>query len=213
MKNSQQFGSRGVTEILHFTTDSGAIGVLKTRALIPRAQLPKEEQLEYILKPNCDVRKDAPWTNHNSLSVSKINTQFFRFSQREHGVSKDLWWCILAFHPDILAHPDVVFSTGNNTWPRSLKGKGVDGFAQMFADPVPGRYDTWVRRQMGMPDSLPTSIEAEVLYPGRLAIDHLTRTYFLTQDNADHFLAVARTLHLDFADDIVCVDPQKFRGA
>lgn len=209
---SKLIAARKITEVLHFTTDNGVIGVLTTGYLIPRAQLRQEEQLEYILTPNCDVRKDPQWTNYNSLSISQINTQFFDFSEREHGATRDLWWCILAFDSVILTHPKVWFSTGNNIWPRSLKSTGADGFARMFAEEVPGRYNSIVRRNAGLPDNVPTSFEAEVLYPGRISIEHLSRVYFRTQDHADHFLAVARTLQVHLADGITCVAPQKFRG-
>jgi hypothetical protein len=161
-----------ITEVLHFTTNSGILGILGEKALLPRSELKASQTLEFILHNNCDVRKDPEWTGHNSMSLTKINSSFFSFSERRHAAHADLWWCILSFKPDILSHGDVVFVSGNNTWPGAVKSKGLPGLKKMFAATVPGRYGSTIFRSPGVPINQPTSIEAEVLYPGKLRALH-----------------------------------------
>jgi len=43
---------RKISEILHFTTNEGLLGILYSGALKSRQCLPQEKQLEYIYKPN-----------------------------------------------------------------------------------------------------------------------------------------------------------------
>lgn len=146
------------------------------------------------------------------MSITRINARFFEFSKAQHDHEIDLWWCILAFDPAILTHPNVVFCTGNNTWPRTLRGKGPLALEAMFADSVPGRWNSVVQRPQEMLANVPTCDQAEVLYPGSLSIQQLTRAYFQEQDHADHFLAMASALSLELSTDIVAVAPEKFRG-
>lgn len=212
MTVSNFLSERGIREVLHFTTRDGALGVLTTRSLIPNAELTKEQRIEFILKSNCEVRKDPRWTGHNSLSISTINSQFLQFSRTRHAEDPDLWWCILSFDPIILTHSDVVFCTGNNTWPRSRRLTGGEGVLAVFADSVPGRYDSTIHRPADMPPNFPTCDQAEVLYPGRLPLDFLRRIYFETQDHADIFLAWNQTLRVGLPDSVAEVSPGLFRG-
>lgn len=199
----------GITEILHFTTSNGALGVLAEKALVPRSQLKETQLLEFIVKNNCDARKDPEWAGHNSMSISRINTKFFQYSEWRHGHEDDLWWCILGFSPSILEHPDVVFVSGNNTWPRAIKKKGEQGLKGMFAAQVPGTYGSTISRAK-IPDNVPTSIEGEVLYPGRVPIEYLTHVYFREQANADQFLSQAHTLGIELPESMAIVCETRF---
>ena len=64
---------RGITEILHFTTNHGVLGMFAKRAILPRRTLPAEKYLEHVYKPNAEVRKDPAWTGHVSLSISRVS--------------------------------------------------------------------------------------------------------------------------------------------
>ena len=205
--------NRRITEVLHFTTNRGLLGVLDRKALLPRAQLGKESRLEYILKNNCDIRRDGLWVNHNSLSVTKINGRFFDYSRGIHRGDTSLWWAILAFAPEVLAHDDVEFCTGNNIWPRVLRSGGVDGFERMFAASVPGTYNSTIFRSRSLGDSETTSDQAEVLYPGALSIDHLTAVYFAEQEHADMFVAQATTLRTELPSCSIIVNANQFEAS
>jgi len=202
----------GIAEILHFTTSNGALGVLAEAALLPRSQLKDSQNLEFILKHNCDTRKDPAWIGYSSMSISKINSKFMSYSEYQHSHEPDLWWCILAFSPKILSHPGVVFVSGNNTWPRAIKQAGEQGLERMFAASVPGTFGSTITRSRSLPANQPTSAEAEILYPGRLSIDYLTHAYFKDSLHADHFHAQAHTLGVELPDSACIVDEAQFHG-
>lgn len=203
---------RQLTEILHFTTDAGVLGALRTGFLIPSRELNQEEQIEFILKHNCRVRKDPAWTGHNSLSITAINTRFFEFSRAQHVSQIPIWWCILSFDPAILAHANVMFCTGNNTWPKSTRTAGPAGLEALFASSVPGSFGTTIVRNRRAAPNLPTCDQAEVLYPGKLSISHLTGIYVEQQDHADQLGAWFSVVRADLSEHLVKIQPHRFTG-
>jgi hypothetical protein len=124
--------ARGIMEVLHFTTSVGLVGILDSRAVKPRARLPMDKRLEFIFRPNAAFRKDAEWLDHVSLSLSRINSEFFGKSRIWHR-DLDIWWCILSFRPEILTHRGVVFTTTNNKYNvavRKVAQQGLSGYLQ-----------------------------------------------------------------------------------
>src|SRR5882762_5509183 len=117
---------RGITEVLHFTTNLGLLGILTTRQLKSRALLETDQYLEFIFTPNAAIRRDKPWSDHVSLSISRANPSFFEISQRWHQL-EHIWWCILSFDPEILTHDGGWFVTTNNSWTGAIRGKGLEG--------------------------------------------------------------------------------------
>lgn len=211
-KNIRDFiKTRGIEEVVHFTTHAGILGILDSGCLMPNSELKKEKRLEFILKLNNNQRKDPQFASYNSMSITEPNRKFFGYSRWTHGSAEDAWWCVLAFSPEIMEQPGVLFCSGNNTWPRTNRQPGVTGLAGMFADRIPGTYNSWVTRT-SMPDNVPTSLEAEFLYPGRIPLKFLKRVYFEKQDNADEFVAYARTLHVSLPDDCAVVKPSVFKA-
>ena len=179
--------ARGITEILHFTTNKGLIGILATRAVRCRDLLESDQYLEHIYTRNCADRfKDADWTGYVNLSISRVNGPMFDSSERWHA-TEELWWAVLAFDASILADPDVVFTTTNNTYQAVVKrGGGVDGLAALFAKEVPwGYYGSVRRRPSGMPDAWTTDAQAEVLYPAKIQIDRLMAIYVREAEHSD----------------------------
>jgi hypothetical protein len=51
-----------------------------------------------IYRPNASARKDERWLDYISLSISRINTEFFEHSSRWHA-NRNVWWCALSFDP------------------------------------------------------------------------------------------------------------------
>ena len=164
---------REVTEIVHFTTTKGALGVLASGALKSRKRLPETKYLEHVYRPNTDFRKDAAWLDYVNLSVSRINDWMFGSSVKWRS-DEDVSWVVLAFNPEILSHPGVVFATTNNIYPSCRRAEGLDGFNSLFADTVVGRYNG-VHNRAGKLDCWPTDRQAEALYPGELSCRHLRR--------------------------------------
>jgi hypothetical protein len=175
---------REISEVLHFTTNHGVLGMLAMGAILPRRELPKEKYLEHVYKPNAAVRKDPAWTGHVSLSVSRVNTEFFGVSRHWHR-NTETWWAIVSLGPVILEHPDIVFVTTNNIYPSRIRRQGGEGLAGMFAPIVKGYYGREMTRTDGMPDSWTTDVQAEVLYPGRISTQFVRQVYVLNDDHGD----------------------------
>src|SRR6266511_5391085 len=93
---------RGITEVLHFTTSKGLLGILYSRLVLPRRRLPRNKLVEHVYMVNAEVRYDPEWTDYVNLSIAQINTRFFDIASRKWHRDKDLWWCILSFSPVIL---------------------------------------------------------------------------------------------------------------
>ena len=170
---------RGITQVVHFTRLAGAVGALAGCALKSRARLPEDEYLEFVYQPNARSRRDSIWLDYVNLSIERINDWFFRASHRWHN-SKGAQWVILAFSPQILAHPGVVFTTTNNAYPECLRSEGLAGFLQMFDEFVTG-YDGRQYSRINTVPSWPTDRQAEVLYPGELSCEFLQRIDVLTE--------------------------------
>ena len=186
---------RGVTEVVHFTTTKGALGVLASGAVQSRKRLPKAEYLEKVYRPNATVRKDPHWLDYVNLSISRINDWMFGSSVRWHS-DEDVSWVVLAFDPEILGHPGVAFATTNNLYPSVKRAEGLDGFNSLFADKVEGRYGK-AHDRVGKPDCWPTDRQAEVLYPGELSCSHLLRIDVQLAETTDALAGILGGLHLE----------------
>jgi hypothetical protein len=177
---------QGITEVLHFTTDSGLLGIAATGALLSRDGLCKERYLEYISIVNCpDRSRDARWTGHVSMSITKINHHMLRSSKRWHP-GEEVWWSVLAFDVNLLGHPGVWFADSNNAYPITKRGTGVDGLAMLFADTVIWGYHNTPTPRASTPRNMPTHEQAEVLYPDRVPLQWLRRIYLPNEDNIDY---------------------------
>lgn len=164
---------RGITDVVHFTTLRGAVGVLASGALKSRALLPSDQYLEHVYRPNAQLRKDSAWLEYVNLSIQRINEWMFGASTRWHATDGNPW-VLLSFDVAVLAHPGVVFATTNNMYPSCRRAEGLGGFSRLFDAQVAGRYGRLHSRE-GKHASWPTDRQAEVLYPGELSCGHLRR--------------------------------------
>lgn len=177
--------ARGITEILHFTTGNGLLGIMASGKVLSRARLDEDKYLTEIAFPNNIVRKDPDSTDYINMSVSAVNRRMFEFSTRQHS-GKDVWWVVMSFDPQILAHPGVRFVTTNNTYTVAKKGEGLSSLEALFAPRVEwGWYGSARHRYSGMPDYLTTCPQAEVLYPAELALECLRGIYVKDEEHAD----------------------------
>ena len=186
---------RGIRQVVHFTTVRGAVGILASNAVKSRKRLPQEEYLEYVYQPNAAIRKDVAWLDYINLSIERINDWMFDHSERWHTESGHSW-VLLSFHPRILTHPGVVFTTTNNIYPSCRRAEGLDGFLQMFTEPVYGRYDVQHNRTNKL-SAWPTDRQAEVLYPGELSYDHLQHIYVQLEDSLDDIYGILGALSIE----------------
>jgi hypothetical protein len=198
---------RKIIEAVHFTTHTGLLGTLHSRALKSRERLPGELDLKYIYKPNADFRKDTAWLDHVNLSISHINSEFFNVSCRWHR-ARDLWWCILAFDPIILTHEGVYFTTTNNMYTGVTRGTGASGLDRLFGRCIERWTGNTVVRAGDLPDCMTTCVQAEALYPGEVPIKFLKRIYVLTGEDQDEVHAQMNVYDLEGVE--VLIDPAKF---
>ncbi len=206
---------RGIQEVLHITHLPGLLGIVATEKLLPNSALRQDQLLEFILQQNTPVRKDPSWTGHSSLSISRINSEFFGFSKRVHSHENDLRWYILSFVSEILTHERVVFCTVNNIWPRALRGSGPEALERLFSTQVVGKFDTTMHRLANHPAHWTTHEQAEVLYPGELSTEFLQAVYVETDEDHDNVLAQAKALRKEHVlQGRVIVAPDRFgRGS
>lgn len=139
--------------------------------------------LDQVYRPNAPYRKDRDWLDYVSLSIARINDWMFEHSERWHA-DADNPWVLLSFDPVVLSHPGVVFATTNNIYRTCRRAEGRDGFEQMFADTVYGRYDERHDRT-GMRPDWPTDRQAEVLYPGEVPCKFLLRADVQSEEAID----------------------------
>ena len=186
---------RRITQVVHFTTLHGAVGILAANAVKSRSRLPEDEYLQHIYQPNSAIRKDEPWLDYVNLSVERINDWMFGSSTKWH-TSEDNPWVVFSFDPRILDHPGVVFTTTNNIYPSCRRKKGLVGFNDMFADTVIGRYG-YLHERAGKPAKWVTDRQAEVLYPGELSCKHLQRIDAQKEETMDHIHGILGGLNKD----------------
>lgn len=186
--------NRQITELLHFTTNRGLLGILATRTLKCRDLLEEDKYLEFIFHANAHIRRDTAWTGHVNFSISRVNPSFFSIAQRWHAL-ENVWWYVLSFDPIVMTHRNVTFATTNNIWSGVLRGRGLAGFEALFA-PVVQRYAGHgsARRRPDHPDNWATCEEAEVLYPASISTDYLRIIYCATPEQLHTAEAQLNTL-------------------
>lgn len=197
---------RRISQVVHFTTTTGAVGIIAAKAVKSRKRVSNDKYLEHVYRPNAAYRKDPDWLDYVNLSVERINDWMFSHSTKWHPVEHNPW-VALSFSPDILTHPGVVFTTTNNIYPACKRAEGLAGFSLMFADMVLGRYEECHSRTGGMLSAWPTDRQAEVLYPGELSCDHLQRIDVQLERSLEDIDGVLGVLDLVVP---VCLTPEVF---
>jgi hypothetical protein len=110
----------------------------------------------------------------------------------------------------ILGDPGVVFTTTNNAYEDvCLRGEGLEGFEQIFADPVDG-YDGRPQHRVGLEDRFPTDFGAEVLYPSSVSPDYLHTIYTQSEEDIDVVEGILGGLDSEIAVEVM-LDPERFR--
>ena len=197
--------ARGITRVVHFTRIKGLVGILASGAVKARSDLPSDAHVKHVYEPNASNRSlDRQWHDYINLSVSAINPEMFKPSQRWHPTDQ---WVILEFGPKILGRRGVVFCTTNNIYPSVRRARGLQGFKQMFAEEVPGRYSKTIIRG-AKPLHMTTDPQAEVLYPFELPLKHLHK--ITTSDEDSHDAAVAAVANFPY-EPMIEQDPEAFR--
>lgn len=189
MSIEQFITDRKIGSVVHFTTNRGSLGIFASNALKSRHRLNDDEQLAHIFQPNArDRNKDAAWLDYANLSISRINTSFFRYSGNWHK-EQGFFWCIFDFSPEIMTHDGVWFATTNNIYTGVRQTQGLKGLQAVFQETTVLWNGKVVTRTPDHPPSLPTCPQAEVLYPGEVSTQYLQRIYARCSSESDEIAA------------------------
>lgn len=207
---------KGISEILHFTTERGLTGCAGTGLVLSRKALNEEQFLSYIASPVSSERKEAQdtfnkdedWLDYINLSISEINTSYFN-AARNWFRGEDRWWCIMAFDPIILTHPKVYFTTTNNIYTSVIRTPGCAGLQSLFVETITRWRGKTVSRN-GRQQRLTTCEQAEVLYPNPLDMKFLRSVYVQNQEQAASIHGTLRSFGFLSVNVIIC--PEKFLG-
>lgn len=208
--------SRGIQEVLHFTTNRGIVGTLASHALLSRHRLPQEKYLEHVLHVNAAVRPEAAaffdksqnWLDYVNLSISEINRRYLTVSKRWHD-DRDVWWGILSFDAEIMNHDGVIFATTNNSYDQCVREGGEAGLEKLFANRIV-RKNGWAASRGQRAPELPTCEQAEVLYPGAVDTAFLRKIY--VEDEEHHDQASGWLREFGHQGVQVEISPLKFAG-
>ncbi|MFJ6661662.1 DarT ssDNA thymidine ADP-ribosyltransferase family protein [Streptomyces sp. NPDC091377] len=199
---------RKITEVVHFTTNRGLLGILVQRLCKARALLAKDEYLESIYHENTKWRREDPkYWSYVNLSISEPNHRFLRISSEDWWANEDLFWAVLSFDPVIMTHPGVLFAPGNMGYEGITPVEGLPGAEALFADRVPKGFKKTMPR-WDRASHLPTNPQAEVLYPQAVSTRHLQRIFVLTDEDAAKAEAIVSVSGHDEVD--IIVDPVTF---
>jgi len=213
---SEVVASRGIEEILHFTSNHGLIGCLEERAVLSRRRLPEQKYLAHVAAPTAATRQEASeffdkkmdWLDYVNLSISEINFRYFNVASTKWH-PEDRWWVILSFRPEILEHEGVTFTTTNNVYEHVLRSVGVQGLDRLFQTPIARKQD-WVARRGARASNLATCEQAEVLYPCSVSLNHLQRIY--VRNDVDYDIVRGWVNYYGLPSIEVLISPQKFIG-
>ena len=196
---------RGINSVVHFTTIKALVGILASRQVKCRSDLPEDDLVRHVYEPNAADRSlDKRWHDYVNLSVTNINTRMFEFSKREREVEE---WVILKFGPKILRHRGVVFCTTNNIYRAAHRCLGHRGFEQMFAAKVSGWHGHELDRHGRLPCET-TDPQAEVLYPFSLSLKHL---HTITANNEDARGNALDAMSIYPGEPTINLKPEEFR--
>jgi hypothetical protein len=210
MTVSEIIESKGISEIVHFTTNHGCLGALYTSSIKSRHRLNDDELVQYLFKPNIDIRKDPQYIDFVSLSIERINSRFYGIASNSWHRNADIFWVVLALDPVIATHEGVIFSNTNNIYTGVARGPGAEGLEALYAEQVVQWPASRVNRSARLSASWPTCEQAEVLYPGEISTEYLKKIYVRSEGEKSEVLGFMKaTLH----DDVeVVVNPIMFEA-
>ncbi len=199
-----------ISEVVHFTRNSGLLGIAATSHVLARRHLDESQYLKHIYRPNAKLRRDVDQLDYVNLSIDRVNAAFLDVAMNKwYRDEPDLFWCVLSFTPDILAHPGVLFATTNNMYTGALRAPGFEGLRALYASHIVQWEGKVVRRAGGMNQAWPTCRQAEALYPDALPLRFLKTIYVADEADGDQVHALLQTFRLKAVK--VVVDPRTFQ--
>lgn len=184
---------RGVSRLVHFTPFLNLLGIFTTGGIMPKdcvleyARSHQDEDLLAYIRWNDALRLDRR-TDCVNLSIQRINEPLLRRFKANFPQGEP--WCIIEIDPVCLQKDGVLFAVANAAATAvRIKGTraGLLGLKALFAESVtvPKAYGVETcRRDASMARNRPTSIQAEVLFPGTIPLSLIRGLLFETCDGA-----------------------------
>ncbi len=171
---------RKIEQHFHFTQAPNLPRILK-RGLLTRTQLEllKQEEPGFKAALNDDLRLDEQ-ANSISISVSFPNSKLFWKFRNECRTA----WAVLQLDPSLLWDYPCAFCP-TNAASNACKGKHSEfmnpaAFEAMFHQQLGSRH--------GMPDSMPTDVQAEVLVYATIPPDRIQAVFFESKKHLEQAL-------------------------
>ena len=212
---------RGITRLVHFTPFLNLLGIFNLRGIKSRdvveafAKEHEDADLMAYISWNDKLRLDNR-TDCINLSIQRINAPLF--SRFKANFNKGEPWCILEIDPCCLQKDGVMFTVANaaaTSVRRSGTAGGVAGLKALYQESitVPKYHGTDIyRRTNAMPANCPTSIQAEVLYPGEIPLDKISGMIFESKEGATRAKVMLRMENPDIELPPIKVDPFEFKS-
>lgn len=213
---------RGVTRLVHFTPYMNLISIFRQEAILPVAELmnyakshPEEDLLGYV-KCNDALRLDGRRDCIN-LSIETINHKLF--GSFKNKLPNGDPWCILEIDAECLGARGCVFTIANaaaSYVKRYGSGTGLAAFKRLYDEEL--RYNVSYgmvedRRTQALPSACPTSVQAEVLYPGRIPLSAIKGLVFETADDMRRVVpALEMILGVNQLPMVTKVSPEDFKA-
>lgn len=184
---------RGISRLVHFTPFLNLLGVFSLGGIMARdrvveyAQKHQDEDLMAFITWNDKLRLDRR-TDCINISVQRINAPLF--SRFKANFRQGEPWCIIEIDPVCMQKKGVLFTVANaaaSAVRRNGTSAGLKGLQAMFGASISVRKSYGVevcRRTPEMPKSFPTSVQAEVLYPGAIPIEYVKGLVFENPEGA-----------------------------
>ncbi|HEX3462580.1 MAG TPA: DarT ssDNA thymidine ADP-ribosyltransferase family protein [Candidatus Elarobacter sp.] len=188
----------GVEEVVHFTRNCGLLGIAAEGAVLARKHLDRSQYLKHIYRPNAKLRRDVEQLDYVNLSIGRVNASLLDIAMNKwYRDEEDLFWCVLAFSPEILSHNGVLFVTTNNMYTGAVRAPGAAGLRALYEPAVEQWTGKIVRRRPETERAWPTCRQAEALYPDALSVKYLTKIYLRDEADGDEAHGVLKTFGLN----------------
>ncbi len=166
--------ARNIKSLVHFTRVDKLQYILREGILNHR-------KLRELQRPVLDQYRFDGKPDHVCASVEFPNFQmFYRYAQDD---AAD--WCVLTICPSILWRQDCLFYPYNAASSELARRpasdfRGLGAFEDLFAEVVQNRG-----RHPRIPDSFPTSPQAEVLVPSVISVSDISGAHFYSSNAMD----------------------------
>ncbi len=209
-----EIGSRGITQLVHFTSTENLINIYKEGRILSRqkleaAELTYQDTLD-ALDYHDDIRYDDK--RYINLSVQHPNSFLFEvFKTKKRGIPY-INWCVLLLDTDIILRSETLFSVTNaaNARNKPYINGAISTFRNMFAPTllVQTSRNEKVFTRNGLKDCYPTDAQAEVLAKDKIDVGLIKNVCFRNIEDLNSCKAAFKLMR--FPSDNFIVDDSLF---